>query len=124
ERGLAVTVVELAVQRHVGTLKELYTPSGLYFIQEGKDLTNVPNVIGTGGIFAHMDDPVEILSRAFSRNQNPLVLQPKAPRFFWDRDYVLWAAGLLGQIAPAQALNILKKSIGWSEKQRAAATSS
>ncbi|MGI6142415.1 MAG: methylaspartate mutase accessory protein GlmL [bacterium] len=123
ERGLAVTVVELAVQRHVGTLKEFYTPSGLYFIQEGKDLTSVPNVIGTGGIFAHLEDPVEILARAFGRNQNPLVLQPAAPRFFWDRDYVLWAAGLLGQIAPTQALGLLKKSIGWSKKQGAVALS-
>jgi len=113
ERGLAVTAVELAVRRHVGTLKEFYTPAGLYFIQEGKDLTAVPNVIGTGGIFAHLEDPVAILARAFARNQNPLVLQPAAPRFFWDRDYILWAAGLLGQIAPNQALRLVKKSIGW-----------
>lgn len=116
ERGMAVTAVEKAVRRHVGTLKEFCTPTGQYFIQEGKDLTAVRYVLATGGVFVHLKNPGEILARAFGQRQNPLILQPTFPQFLLDRDYVLWAAGLLGEIAPVQALHFLKKSIEWQEK--------
>ncbi len=119
ERGMAVTAVEKAVRRHVGTLKEFCTPTGQYFIQEGKDLTAVRYVLATGGIFVHLENPGEILARAFVQNQNPLILQPTSPQFLLDRDYVLWAAGLLGEIAPVQALHFLKNSIDWRKEAMA-----
>ncbi|NLJ34111.1 MAG: MutL protein [Firmicutes bacterium] len=115
DRGMAVTAVEKAVARHVGTLREFCTPTGQYFIQEGKDLTGVGYVLATGGIFVHLENPREVLARAFAQNQNPLVLQPTTPQFLLDRHYILWAAGLLGEIAPRQALGFMKKSIDWQE---------
>ena len=38
-----------AVRRHAGGLKHLYGPSGKKTIAEGKDLTQVKYIIGTGG---------------------------------------------------------------------------
>ena len=95
--------------------REFCTPTGQYFIQEGKDLTGVGYVLATGGIFVHLENPREVLARAFAQNQNPLVLQPTTPQFLLDRHYILWAAGLLGEIAPRQALGFMKKSIDWQE---------
>jgi hypothetical protein len=38
-----------------------------------------------------------------------LLLKPKSPEFFVDRNYVLFAIGLLAEKAPEKALRIGKK---------------
>ena len=48
---LAAGAVALALERHAGTLEELVTPAGRFWVQRGKDLSGVALVIGSGGIF-------------------------------------------------------------------------
>ena len=40
------------MQRHAGTVKEVYTGHGTVLVQHGKDLSAVSTVIGVGGVFA------------------------------------------------------------------------
>ncbi|UCG67132.1 MAG: glutamate mutase L [Deltaproteobacteria bacterium] len=107
--GLARTALEIAVERHVGHLEQVFSPDGTIFIQFGKDLTDVINVIGTGGIFAYGQEPLAILEGALFSEENPLLLKPKSPDFFIDRNYILYAIGLLAEKAPEKALRIGKK---------------
>ncbi|MEC9488672.1 MAG: methylaspartate mutase accessory protein GlmL [Halanaerobium sp.] len=101
--------IRIAVHRHCGRVKTIYTPMGQAFVQYGKDLTEIPVVIGTGGVLVNNRQPDVLLAGVLYDEGRPEVLAPKRPRFFLDRDYLLAAIGLLGEIAPRSALQICKK---------------
>ncbi|MEW6081730.1 MAG: methylaspartate mutase accessory protein GlmL [Bacillota bacterium] len=109
DTGLGKAAVKQAVFRHVGRLKEISTPAGVFYLQKGKDLTHVNKVLGTGGIFAHSEEPRVILEEALYHDSDPLALRPKTPRLFVDRSYVLWAVGLLDEVDSDRALRILRR---------------
>lgn len=111
EEGLARVAAEIAVERHAGNIEVVYTPFGASYIQYGKDLTQVPNLIGTGGVIVHHPQPARILQAAWFDRANPTSLRPQAPRMWVDREYILAAMGLLGEIAPDTALRISKQSL-------------
>lgn len=107
--GLGKAAVREAVFRHVGSLREVPTPSGVFYLQKGKDLSHVNKVLGTGGIFAHSYSPRVILEEALFSEEDPMVLRPKNPRLFVDRSYILWAVGLLDELDGDKALRILRR---------------
>jgi uncharacterized protein (TIGR01319 family) len=109
DNALGRTAAEIAVERHAGRLEQIYSPYGMAFIQYGKDLTDVKNVIGTGGIFSYGQDPAFVLQGALFSEKDPLSLKPKSPDFFIDKDYILYAVGLLAEMDPEKALRIGKK---------------
>ncbi|AFQ46083.1 methylaspartate mutase accessory protein GlmL [Desulfosporosinus meridiei] len=103
--------VGLAVDRHAGTIEVVYTPFGASYIQNGKDLTPLTVVIGTGGVLLHHPDPAEILKGAVFNTQEPTILKPQNPAFFLDKEYILAAMGLLREVSPQIALRMMKKYI-------------
>lgn len=107
--ALAGGAVALAVERHVGTLKESWGVDGLVKIQTGKDLTSVRTLIGTGGIFAHNPDAAGILNAALQDPKSPFSLKPRTADFFVDRGYVLYAIGLLSDQHPEVALKMARR---------------
>jgi uncharacterized protein (TIGR01319 family) len=108
DRALARAAVRLAMGRHAGTLETVHTALGPASVQHGKDLGAVSTLIGTGGVLAHGDDAAAILEAALADARNPFSLRPKAPRLLVDRDYVLFACGLLAAAAPAAALALAR----------------
>lgn len=98
DHALARAAVGIAVQRHCGTLQTVYTPTGPVTVQHGKDLRRVDALIGTGGVLAASRDARAILARALADEREPLVLKPVAPRLLLDREYVLYACGLLQSV--------------------------
>ncbi|MFP4662222.1 MAG: methylaspartate mutase accessory protein GlmL [Halanaerobiales bacterium] len=110
ENILAYNAVRISTARHVGVLKTIYTPLGSTFIQEGKDLTGIKYVIGTGGIIVNNERPEFILSGALYNNQqNPQLLAPIEPGFMVDSEYILAAGGLIAEIDPEKACGFMKK---------------
>ena len=109
--SLARSAVRIAVERHAGSIEQTYTPSGVVYIQRGKDLIRVKRVIGTGGIIAYGKEPKWVLEAARYREEDATSLRPKNPGFFIDGKYILYAIGLLSKIAPEQALRIAKKNL-------------
>lgn len=106
DQALARAAVKTAVARHCGTIETAYTPTGKVTIKHGKDLSQVTAVIGTGGPLVHAADPVAVLEMALASEADPLSLRPKAPKLLLDRDYVLYACGLLGAVEPRVALKL------------------
>ena len=106
DHALARAAVGIAVQRHCGTLKTVYTPTGPVTVQHGKDLRRVDAVIGTGGVLAASPDARAILSRALADAREPLALKPVEPRLLLDREYLLYACGLLQSVEPQAALEL------------------
>lgn len=107
--GLARSAVEVAVERHVGVVKESWAPHDVIKVQYGKDLTELRTLIGTGGIFAYNPHAEKVLEKALFNASNPFCLKPRSPDFYIDLNYILYGIGLLSDVEPAIALRIAKK---------------
>jgi uncharacterized protein (TIGR01319 family) len=108
---LAKSAALMAVDRHAGTVRQEYSIAGEVTVQYGKNLLDIENIIGTGGIFKYGRHPEGILQAAVFDAKKPWSLKPKAPKAYIDSDYILYAVGLLSQDHPAQALRIAKKHL-------------
>ena len=109
--SLASCAVDEAVNRHAGKISETYTMMGQTFVQEGKNLTKVNEIIVTGGSLIHAKKTLEIARFAgFSKN-NPASLRPRKLNVRVDKKYILAAMGLLSSYYPKTALRIMKKEI-------------
>jgi uncharacterized protein (TIGR01319 family) len=104
DRALARAAVRTAARRHAGTVETVYTATGPVAMQRGKDLSNVGVLIGTGGPLAHAADPAAILTAALADPGEAASLRPIRPRLMVDRDYLLYAVGLLAEAEPDAAL--------------------
>ena len=76
----------------------------------GRDLRNVQHVIGVGGIFVYNEPAkaIEMIDKAF---ENPgISLFPLyKPSVMIDKDYILYALGVLGKHFPDVVLDFMKK---------------
>lgn len=106
---MAMICVEIATSRHVGVLECIYSPMGTIFTQNGKDLTDVKYILGTGGIIANSKEPQKILKLALYNEEDSLSLKPKYAKFLVDKKYIFSAMGLLAENYPDIALEIMKK---------------
>ena len=107
-----------AVARHAGTISETYTMMGQTFVQEGKNLTQVKQIVVTGGSLIHTKRTAEIAAHALYSPAHPESLRPKKADIWVDRTYILAAMGLLASHYPKTALKIMKKELeyhGYSE---------
>lgn len=107
--ALAYSAADVAVRRHAGTARKEAVAIGEVDVQRGKNLLDVRNVIGVGGIFRYGERPERILLAATYDLKHPESLRPVHPDFYLDTTYVLYAVGLLSQDHPDQALRIAKK---------------
>ena len=82
------------MERHAGTIETTYGPDGQIFVQYGKDLRDIKNVIGTGGPLIFSPVPEKILKETLHSETNPFSLKPKIPSFYLDERYLLYAIGL------------------------------
>ena len=109
--ALASSAVREAVKRHAGTVYETYTMMGQTFVQEGKNLTRVKEIVVTGGSLIHTKRTAEIASMSLYSNSDPASLRPKEASVWVDRRYILAAMGLLSTHYPDTALRIMKKEL-------------
>ncbi|MDR1184314.1 MAG: glutamate mutase L, partial [Coriobacteriales bacterium] len=106
--ALATSAVDVAVRRHAGTLKRELSVLGEIEVQYGKNLLDVENLIGVGGIFRYGREPERILRAATYSAQDSESLRPVKPKTFLDSAYILYAVGLLSPDHPDKALRIAK----------------
>ncbi len=107
--ALAACAAQAAMERHAGTIETLWGPQGQYYVQHGKDLTNIGHLIGTGGIFIHHPQAGEILRKTLFSPEEPFSLRPRDPAIYTDARYCLFAIGLLADRYPEQACRIARK---------------
>ena len=109
DEAMAKVCVDIEIKRHVGVIESVYTPMGMMHAQEGKDLTELPFVIGTGGILVNSSNPLVILSASLFKVNEPTSLKPKHPKYLIDKNYILSAMGLLAMIDENMSVRMLKK---------------
>ncbi len=109
--AIASAAIEEAVKRHAGTLTETYTMLGQTYVQEGKNLTGVKQIVVTGGSLIHTSRTEEIAAHALFSPTEPTSLRPREADVWVDRTYIIAAMGLLSSYYPQTALRILKKEL-------------
>jgi uncharacterized protein (TIGR01319 family) len=100
-----------AMGRHAGKLKHLYGPSGKKTIAEGKDLTQVKYIIGTGGALSRLPNRKAILRNIALSNKGNDLLPNKEAEILIDNDYIMASLGVMSKKYPEQALKLLKNSL-------------
>lgn len=98
-----------AISRHAGRLRHYYTPQGRARAAEGKDLTQVKFLIGTGGALTRLPEREKIMRRLADCNANGVMLYPKpgTMRLAFDEKYVMASLGVLAKTNPVAAKTLL-----------------
>lgn len=109
DEAMSMAATEVAMERHVGVIEDVYTPMGKVYSLTGKDLSETKYVIGTGGVLIHSKNPGKILKAALYSEENPKYLKPVNPKLLIDKAYILSSMGLMAVKYPNQAIRILKK---------------
>lgn len=102
-----------AVERHAGTIRYIYGPSGRSTVAEGKDLTQVRYIIGTGGALTRLPHRVEIMKKILTHNESGMMLLPgEHAQILVDNDYIMASLGALSVKYKEAAAKLLEKSLG------------
>ena len=103
-----------ALTRHAGALRYIFGPTGRQTIAEGKDLTELKYLVGTGGALTRLPNRERIMRRLADMNGGGMMLYPKPGRLklIYDNDYIMASLGVLSKKYPAQALSLMKRSLG------------
>ncbi|PKK39701.1 putative protein GlmL [Clostridiaceae bacterium JG1575] len=109
DSAMAKVATDHSLSRHAGKVEAVYSPMGIMYSQEGKDLMEVRCVIGTGGVLIHSEDPASILKAGCYRTDEINALKPAHPTFYLDHTYILSAMGLLAQEDEDLAVRLMKK---------------
>ncbi len=109
---LTTEAVQTALDRHVGRIRQLYGPSGRVSLAEGKDLTCVRYVIGTGGALAKLQTAPEILRTVLNRPAGQALLPKSGAEVLIDRHYNMAVLGVLGVRYPQAATYLMQRSLG------------
>ena len=111
DEAMAKVCADISMKRHAGVVEEIYSPLGTILSQTGKDLMELPYVIGTGGVIVNSKNPQAILEATTFTMDDPTSLKPRKPEFLIDKEYVLSAMGLLSMVDKSMAVRMLKKYI-------------
>jgi len=100
---------QVALDRHVGDMKKIYTSSGQKIIPDGKDLSQIKHIILTGGALINLKNTEGIVSDYIKRNPTKL-LPRESVEIIKDNDYIMASVGVLSLKYPEVAYKLLKKS--------------
>ena len=109
---LTEEAVMKAVERHAGTIRYVYGPSGRTTLAEGKDLTQVKYIVGTGGALTRLPHRVDIMERIAEYDETGMRLFPTShAKVLVDNDYIMASLGVLSVKHREGAIKLLEKSL-------------
>ncbi|MCK9217405.1 MAG: GlmL-related ornithine degradation protein [Firmicutes bacterium] len=112
---LAKEAVLISLARHAGRLRYIYGPSGKKTIAEGKDLSNIKYIIGTGGALTRLPNNITVLKSAAGRGKGLELYPGKEAEILIDKFYIFASLGVLSKKYPEEAVLLMKKSIGYED---------
>lgn len=108
-----------AVERHAGFIRYIYGPSGRSTVAEGKDLTQVKYIVGTGGALTRLPHRVEIMESIAKNNAGGMKLYPtEHAKILVDNDYIMASLGVLSTRYREAAIRLLEKSLDFKFPER------
>lgn len=108
---LTLEALKTAVKRHAGRIRFLYGPSGKKTIAEGKDLTKVKWVIGTGGALTRLPNGKKLISDMLLSMKDTDLFPQSDVHIMIDNDYIMASIGVMSKIHNKAAVHLMKKSM-------------
>lgn len=112
-KKLAEKAAVMAAERHAGRFFDFYGPGGRQTVAEGKDLTAVKWIIGTGGALTRLKGGSHVLEKIKVKHSKRL-LPGKDVRILLDNDYIFASCGMMAQKYPEAALSLLISSLKYN----------
>ncbi|WP_326909700.1 GlmL-related ornithine degradation protein [Sedimentibacter sp. MB31-C6] len=108
---LTKEAVLTSLERHAGHLRYFYTASGKKTVAEGKDLTAIKFIIGTGGALTRLPGNKRILEEVKVHGKEQELYPTETAKVLIDEDYIFSSLGVLSKSYPSDALLLMKKSL-------------
>lgn len=103
-----------SLKRHAGRIDYIFTPTGRKKVAQGKDLTAVKIIFGTGGILSRSKYKKEVFeSLKQLKNSDDLLLPSKEVTFAYDKNYIFANIGVIANLDKEIAKTILQNDIEW-----------
>ena len=120
ERLCQEATLRAVERRHAGSISYVYGPSGRSTVAEGKDLTQIKYIVGTGGALTRLPHRVEIMEddRQGQRDRHEALSFRRTPRSLVDNFYIMASLGVLSKTHRQGAIKLLGQSLGMELKER------
>lgn len=109
DQVIAEFAVHTAVRRHCGRVIPVHS-SNIKKELIGKNLTSIRLAVATGGPVINSLNPKEILHQVIDTPNDRNLLLPKKVKFILDKDYIIYAVGLLSFVNRDLAIQVFKNS--------------
>ena len=110
---LTLEAVTKAIERHAGTIRYIYGPSGRTTLAQGKDLTQIKYIIGTGGALTRLPHRIDMMKTITKKRDTGLLLTPgEHAEILVDNDYIMASLGVLSLKYKDAAIKLLEQSLG------------
>ncbi len=112
---LAEEAARISLNRHSGIFRDLYSSSGKKKVAEGKDLTNIKYIIGTGGALTRLPNRINIIKNILLSGKGNEMFPNKDAKILIDNDYIMASLGVLSKEYPQDSMKLLAKSLKLEE---------
>jgi uncharacterized protein (TIGR01319 family) len=109
---ICLEIAKIALNRHAGKKRFLYGTQGRKSFAEGKDLSRVKYLIGTGGALTRLPQGKSILRQILSENSTLFLYPDPNTTILIDNQYIMSSLGVMSLDYPEAANKLLKKSLG------------
>ena len=103
--------ISISAHRHAGGFRTLFGGGGKKTYAEGKDLTSVQYIVGTGGACTRLPNRVALLREITKNILGDKLLPNEETKILIDNDYIMASLGVLSKEHEKSALILMKKSL-------------
>jgi len=100
---LTYTALRLGLHRHAGKYRDSFASGGKKTMAEGRDLTALKYIVGTGGALTRLGIGDELIREVFSHGHKLDLLPPALPGVLIDKTYIMASLGVLSAEFPEDA---------------------
>ncbi len=112
---LASIACQAAMERHAGELIDIYTTSGRRKAAQGKDLTAVKYIVGTGGALARLKSGMDILKSVVTDSNGRKLLPNQDVKILIDKHYIMASLGVMSKTHKKESISFLRQSLNMQE---------
>ena len=110
---LCLEAGKTAIMRHAGKYRYIFLPEGRKTFTEGKDLTQVKYIVGTGGALTRLPHRQALLRQMADMNGGTMLYpKPGEATLLFDNEYIMASLGVMSKAYPHEALALMKRSMG------------
>lgn len=108
---LASVACKTAIERHAGNLIDIYSTSGRKKAANGKDLTAIKYIVGTGGVLTKLPGRLDILKEIINTANGTKLLPNNDARVLIDNHYIMASVGVMSKSYPEDSTEFLRQSL-------------